>query len=252
MLIASANLSDIPNISHGFFTNQGGVSSGIYASLNTGLGSSDARDNVIKNRDIIAKNIGVLPQNLMSLYQVHSADVINVEKRWRFSKLPKADAMVTNQKDIALAILTADCVPVLFADAEKGVIGAAHAGWKGAYSGVIQNTVAEMRKLGAENIVAAIGPAIEQKSYEVDAKFRDNFLAANSSFVNYFINSNKPNHFLFDIKGFVKQTIVGSGVENICVLPNDTYSEAQFFSYRRTTHRGETDYGRQMSVIVLR
>ena len=252
MFITSPNLSDIPNISHGFFTNQGGVSSGIYTSLNAGLGSNDASENVIKNRDIISRKIGVLPQNLMSLYQVHSADVINVEKRWRFSKLPKADAMVTNQKNIALGILTADCVPVLFADAEKGVIGAAHAGWKGALTGVVQNTIAQMQKLGAENIIAAIGPAIEQKSYEIDETYRKRIIDKNNLWQSYFIPSNKPEHYLFDLKGFVKQALIDSGVKNISVLPNDTYSEVQFFSYRRTTHKGETDYGRQISVIALK
>ncbi len=255
MFIASDNLSKIPNITHGFFKRKNGVSKGMYASLNCGLGSNDNKEYVIKNRIKVAKELGADADKLLTLYQVHSADVVVVAKCWRHSKLPRADAMVTDKPGIALGILTADCVPVLFADKNNKVIGAAHAGWKGAFAGILEATIEAMTKLGAErsSIVAAIGPAIAQKSYEVDLVFYEKFINKSTENAKYFVPSTKEGHFLFNLKEFVKNTIAEAGIEDINMLENDTYAEeGDFFSYRRATHRGEADYGRQVSAIMLK
>jgi len=251
MYLTSPNFKS-SSVAHGFFTRKGGVSKGIYASLNCGLGSSDDKTNVIENRRRVAQKLGTDADSLCTLYQTHSADVITVEKRWRHSKLPRADAMVSNVPGIALGILTADCVPVLFADTEAGIIGATHAGWRGAIGGVLENTLSAMRALGARSITAAIGPSIAQRSYEVGAELKTAFTTQNTDFNCYFIDSTRAGHFLFDLKSFVRDRLSDAGVQDINLLENDTYiEEDDFFSFRRTTHRSEPDYGRQISAIML-
>lgn len=230
------------------------MSGGIYASLNCGVGSRDDADSVRENLDRVAASFGIQRENLLGLYQIHSADVLHVTRAWDADDRPKADAMVTGRPGLALAISTADCVPVLFADRKRRVIGAAHAGWKGALSGIICNTVEAMLKLGAEldSIATAIGPAITQKSYEVDSVFRQKILDSASANSGYFAPSVKPGHWMFDLKGYVRSALAECGVQDINTLENDTYiEEDSFFSFRRTTHRGEPDYGRQLSVIML-
>ena len=255
MFLASENLSSLPGISHGFFTRNGGVSSGIYGSLNGGMGSGDNPAYVMENRRRIAERLGAPANHLLSLHQIHSADVITVTGSWGMEKRPMGDALVTDRRGITLAVLTADCVPVLFADRKSGIIGAAHAGWKGAFSGVLERTLEAMAALGAERefITCAIGPAIAQPSYEVGVEFRETFLRKSSHYSRYFTPSRKAEHFLFNLKRFVYDTLSGAGVRDINMLENDTYLEEDaFFSYRRATHRAEADYGRQVSAIMLK
>jgi YfiH family protein len=251
MFLISPNLTGIP---HGFFTRKGGVSEGVYASLNCGPGSGDAIERVIENRRRMLLALGKKDARLLSLHQVHGSNVVTVEAPWRHAKKPKADAMVTTKPGIALSILTADCVPVLFADKKNRVIGAAHAGWKGALAGVLERTLEAMCAAGAslEHIHAGIGPCIAQKSYEVAGDFRASFIGQSTDAARYFIPAPRPGHFLFDLRGFVGNTLVKAGLRHVNSLENDTYMEEDaFFSFRRTTHRGERDYGRQISAIML-
>ncbi len=255
MLLASSNLSSIPSVAHGFFTRNGGVSSGIYASLNCGWGTSDDPANVAENRRRVVARLGAAVDSLLGLNQIHSAEVITVTQPWSRNAQPKVDAMVTNQAGIALGVLTADCTPVLFADRKNPVIGAAHAGWKGAFSGIVEQTLKAMLELGAtqESIVCAIGPAIAQASYEVGGEFREIFLRKSEDNSQYFIPSLKAGYFLFDLRGFIYRILFHSGIQDINMLENDTYIEENtFFSYRRATHRREADYGRQISAIMIR
>jgi len=250
MFLTSPNLS---TISHGFFTRKGGVSSGLYASLNCGWGSDDDKANVAENRSRVAAKLGTTLENFCSLYQIHGREVVTVEKPWLRTELPKADAMVTTQKGIAIGVLTADCAPVLFADAKAGVIGAAHAGWKGALAGVLSSTVEAMCALGANkaNIAAAIGPCIAQRSYEVGAEFRETLVKENAG-NGAFFGKSATDSLLFDLRGYVRSKLAEAGITHINTLENDTYSEEDdFFSFRRTTHRREPDYGRQVSAIML-
>lgn len=255
MFLKAANLSSLASVSHAFFTRNGGVSGELYTSLNCGRGSKDSADNVGRNRVLAAKALGAHPHDLLSLYQVHGNTVIIVTDSWDTPDMPKADAMVTDRPGIALGILTADCVPVLFACKKRKIIGAAHAGWKGTFAGIIQETLNAMAALGAgcEDIAAAIGPAIAQSSYEVDAAFRDIWTERASANSRYFLPSTNAGHFLFDLKGCVHDILQTCGIRDINMLENDTYIEEDaFFSYRRTTHRSETDYGRQLSAIMIR
>lgn len=255
MFLAADNLSAIKTLSHGFFTRNGGVSCGIYESLNCGMGSGDDKGNVITNKLRVAEALGAPADMLCSLFQVHSPDVITVAGKFDNDSKPQGDAMVTNLPQVALGILTADCVPVLFADKKNGIIGAAHSGWKGAVGGVLQNTIEAMIALGAErsSIAAAIGPAISQQSYEVGEDFMKVFTDREYSSRKYFIQSANDGKWLFNLKCFVKDSIADSGISDINMLENDTYiEEDKFFSYRRATHRGEVDYGRQISAIMLR
>ncbi|UEM04655.1 peptidoglycan editing factor PgeF [Skermanella rosea] len=253
-MITLGALNDIPAIRHGFFTKRGGVSTGIYASLNCGLGSNDDPRHVAENRRRCAAAFDLEPDRLVTLYQVHSPDVVTVERPWRPGETPpRADAMVTATPGVALGILTADCVPVLFADAEAGVIGAAHAGWKGAKAGVIEATIGAMKALGArpERIVAAIGPCIAQRSYEVGPEFPAPFLDEDAANGDFFAPARRAGHFMFDVGGYVARRLGRSGVAALQRCPNDTVAEEdRFFSYRRATLRGEADYGRGISVIV--
>lgn len=243
---------------HGFFTREGGVSGGIYASLNCGAGSGDDPRHVTENRRRVAERLagGAVP--LCSLYQVHGPAVVHVTAPWDAAGRPQADAMVTDRPGIILGILTADCTPVLFADADAGVVGAAHAGWKGALGGVVAATVAAMERLGAARarITAAIGPTIAQGSYEVSAEFRSAFTATDPAFARFFApaarDAARETHAQFDLPGFVRHRLLAEGLGAIDDLGLDTYADAtRFFSFRRTTHRAEADYGRQISAIMI-
>ena len=238
-------------ILHGFFGREGGISEGLYRGLNCGPGSNDVPHNVAANRALVAAHLGVAPTQLCTLYQIHSPHVLTVHAPFGANR-PQADAMVTDIPGIALGILTADCGPVLFADAEAGVIGAAHAGWKGAYYGVLENTVAAMEALGAkrENIAAVLGPTIAQASYEVGPEFIERFTSLEQE--TFFSPSTRDNHHQFNLPAYIGMRLGKLNLAAIGDLAMDTSSnEPQFFSYRRTTLRGEPDYGRQVSVIAL-
>jgi polyphenol oxidase len=253
MLILRAETLSSPRIAHGFFGRSGGVSEGIYASLNCGPGSKDERDRVIENR---RRAVTALAPNasLVTCYQIHSAEAVTVTEPWDIPQNPKADAMVTDRAGIALGILTADCAPVLLADADAHVIGAAHAGWNGAFSGVAHSVVDAMLRLGAkrERIRAAIGPCISQAAYEVGPEFEARFRDAGPANARFFVASARPQHFQFDLPAYVAQRLREAGLTHIETIAACTYARGQdFFSYRRTTHRKEPDYGRELSAIVL-
>lgn len=252
LLVLKADNLDLPGIAHGFFGRPGGVSQGVYAGLNCGPGSGDDRAAVIENRRRAMEALG--GPKLATLYQVHSADAVPVREAWDIGHGPHGDAMVTDVPGIALGILTADCAPVLFADSEAGVIGAAHAGWKGAFHGVTDTTIAAMEKLGAarHRIAAAVGPCIAQASYEVDDKYRQTFLAAEAENAAFFVPSDRPDHFRFNLESYVAMRLQRAEIGTVTLLAADTYArEADFYSFRRATHRGEPDYGRDLSAIAL-
>ncbi len=256
MLRSQADLLDSDNIAHGFFGRTGGVSTGIFASLNCGPGSSDDRKNVIENRRraLIALTKDA-PAQLLTLYQIHSGNAVTVTEPWEIGTGPQSDAMATNMPSIALGILTADCAPVLLGDTEAGVIGAAHAGWKGALSGVIESVIGAMERLGADRarITAVVGPCISQQNYEVSGEFRANFEQADKENARWFVASDRPDHFRFDLPGYVESRLSASNIAHIARIDRCTYaSGGDFFSYRRATHRGEKDYGRQLSAILLK
>jgi len=240
-------------VAHGFFARTGGVSQGIYQGLNCGLGSDDDRTAVLENRRRAAERLGVTSDRLLTLYQVHSPDVVTVTEPWEPGDGPKADGMVTRVKGIALGILAADCTPILFADGEAGIIGACHAGWKGALAGVADATVAAMEALGASRrrITAAIGPTIRQVCYEVGAEFRDRFVAVAPDNAVWFRPGRADGKFHFDLPGYLARRLESTGIAGIEDCEICTYSDSRFFSYRRATHRGESDYGRNLSAIVL-
>jgi YfiH family protein len=247
-------LNDLSAVRHGFFCRDGGVSEGLFTSLNCGYGSGDDKANVTENRRRAMARIDLEGDRLVTAYQIHSPDVVEVRKPWTREDAPKADAMVTRERGIALGILTADCVPVLLADAEAGVVGAAHAGWKGALNGVAEATVAAMVALGADPklVVAGIGPAICQRSYEVGPEFPAAFLDQDPRNADFFGPAARAGHFLFDIKGYVARRLAATGLKTVQTLPCDTCAEeARFFSYRRSCHRKEPDYGRGLSAIYL-
>lgn len=243
-----------PGIRHAFFTREGGVSEGIYASLNGGIGSRDAPDKVRENRARMAAALGVAPTHLVSCYQIHSPDVIVAETPWTRVKAPRADAIVTRVSNLAIGVSTADCGPILFAEAEAGVIGAAHAGWKGALTGVLEATIAAMEKLGAQRqrIRAALGPLIRQPNYEVGAEFVERFKAADTANERFFVPSGKAGHAMFDLPGYITSRLEAAGIQSVEDLGLCTYADpARFFSYRRTTHRAEPDYGRHVNAIAI-
>lgn len=237
---------------HGFLGRRGGVSEGVVAGLNVGLGSGDDEAAVAENRR--RAGAAVLPgAPIVACYQVHSPDCVTVAQPWSDAERPQADALATDRRGLLLAVVTADCTPVLLADREAGVIGAAHAGWKGAIAGVTDRTVAAMRALGArpERIVAAIGPTIARDSYEVDEGLRARFLAEDAANA-WFFAAGKPGHWQFDLPGYVAVRLVRAGVGTVEDLALDTYAAPdRFYSFRRATHRGEPVYGRQMSLIGL-
>lgn len=241
------------HVTHGFFTCHGGVSSGLYGTLNCGPGSGDDRANVHENRRRVAAALGVPETPLLSCRQIHGAEVVTVCQPWEMGEAPQADGLVTDMPGIILGVLTADCVPVLFADPEARVIGAAHAGWKGAHRGILEATLEAMLTLGAkrERLIAALGPAIAQSSYEVGKDLRDTLLDETEENARFFL-PNAAGRWLFDLKSYAAAKLARDGVKHINVLANDTYSEKEaFFSYRRATKAGESDYGRQVSAIVL-
>lgn len=242
----------LAGIPHGFLGRRGGVSAGLVVGLNVGLGSGDDDAAIAENRKRAAA--AVLPgAPIVACYQVHSPDCVTVREPWSDADRPHADALVTDRRGILLGIVTADCTPVLFADREAGVIGAAHAGWKGAIAGVTDRTIEAMEALGArrEAIAAAIGPTIAQASYEVDEGFRARFLAAESANTRFF-DAGKPGHWQFDLPAYVAARLVSAGVGSVDDLGLDTYAAPdRFYSFRRATHRGEPAYGRQMSLIGL-
>jgi hypothetical protein len=247
----AANLEGLKGIAHGFFGREGGVSEGIYARLNCGPGSRDDPAHVRENRARVTAALQPGAQ-LITLAQIHSPIVHVVDQAW--DKAPEGDGLVTARPGLILGIQTADCTPVLFADAEAGVTGAAHAGWKGALGGVLEATVAAMEKLGASraNIAAATGPCISQANYEVGAEFRDRFRTEDPASEGFFVPSDKPGHFRFDLEGYAAARLAACGIANVAKLGLCTYPPQNgFFSFRRTTHRGEADYGREISAIVL-
>jgi YfiH family protein len=239
-------------IAHGFLGRRGGVSTGELAGLNVGFGSNDERSAIDENRRLAIA--AIYPRaELATVHQVHSAEVVYVDGPWPQDERPRADAMVTDRPNLLLGILTADCAPVLFADAEAGVIGAAHAGWRGALAGVTDSTIAAMEALGGrrERISAAIGPCIGQPSYEVDEGFRTRFLEPDPANERFFADATwgKPH---FDLAGYVEHRLRSAGIGVAEVLHLDTYADVdRFYSFRRATHRGEADYGRQLSAIAL-
>lgn len=240
-------------ISHGFFTRLGGISRGIYSGLNAGLGSGDERDAVLANRSLALARLGAESAFLATPHQTHSSDVFAVAGPWPETERPVADAVVTDRPGIALGVLTADCGAVLLADGEAGIVGAAHAGWKGALGGVIENTIAGMEALGArkERIRAAVGPTISQANYEVGPEFVDRFLARSTENSLFFSDSGKAGHARFDLPAYIVARLEKAGVQAMSVGVC-TYADAErFYSFRRATHRGEPDYGRQLSTILV-
>jgi len=247
-------LGQVSGTRHGFFGRRGGVSEGIFASLNCGYGSDDKPEAVRENRTRAGRHLGVGHDRVLTLYQIHSPDALVVRECWTREAPPKADAMATAEPGIALGILTADCAPVLFADAEARVIGAAHAGWKGALTGVIESAVGAMEGLGAKRarIAATIGPCITQPSYEVGDEFRARFVAAEAANAKYFGEGRRAGHWQFDLPGYVALRLSRLGLQSVNQIDRCTYADQDdYFSFRRTTHRGEPDYGRNLSAIVL-
>jgi YfiH family protein len=253
-MITLGALDDAAGVRHGFFTREGGVSKGPYASLNCGFGSEDAAENVAANRTRAMARLGIAADRLATCYQIHSPTVIEVDSAWSRRESPRADGMVTRVRGLALGILTADCAPVLFADPEAGIVGAAPAGWRGAVGGVLEATVEGMVRLGAVpgRIRAGIGPCIAQPSYEVGPEFPAPFLAEDPSNSRFFIPSRRDGHFLFDLPGYVECRLGKAGVVTVQRALRDTAAEEEcFFSWRRTSLRGGKDYGRLLSAIAL-
>lgn len=252
--LVSDNIAGARKVKHGFFTRQGGVSEGICASLNCGFKGDDKREAVLENRRRVAQYLDVSGERLLSCDQIHSTTVIKVVEPWAVDNRPQADAMVTKEKGIAIGILTADCGPVLFVDPRAGVIGAAHAGWKGAVGGVLENTISEMEKLGATRgkISAAIGPCIWQDSYEVGSDFLKPFIAENKTNERFFRPSARIGHYMFDLPGYIYARLKGAGIVDISPSPADTLAdEGRFFSYRRNCLMGQNTVPSLISAIML-
>jgi YfiH family protein len=253
-MIEASELKSTTSLRHGFFTREGGYSSGHFASLNCGFGSGDDKPTVARNRAIVGECLGIPADNMLTVWQWHSADVIVADAPWDVLKSPKGDAIVTTTPGLAIAVLTADCAPILFADLEAGVIGAAHAGWKGALAGVSDATIEVMEENGArrERITAIIGPTISQKAYEVGPDFARQFIAEAPDNADFFTPSTRAWHQMFDLPAYLKRRMARQGVGQVIDMGLCTYSdEDRFYSYRRATHRNEKDYGRQISAIVL-
>jgi YfiH family protein len=253
-MVGAVSFPALAGIPHGFFTREGGVSEGVYASLNGGTGSNDNPAHVAKNRERMAASLRVHPNRLLTPYQTHSADAVIVEEPWEAGRRPHADALVTKRRDIAIAVTTADCGPILLADQHAGVIGATHAGWRGAAHGVIEATIAAMERCGAarERIVAGVGPMIRQPSYEVGSEFMAAFLAQHAANKRFFAPSAREGRALFDLAGYIAMRLTAAGIPHIEDLGHCTYSNPdRFFSYRRSVHHGEADYGRHINAIAL-
>lgn len=253
-MLQASSLATLAQIRHAFFTRAGGVSQGVYASLNGGVGSQDSPDQVAENRARMAVALGVTPGHLLTPYQIHSPDVVVVDKPWTSETRPRADAVVTREPKLAIGVSTADCGPLLFADDKARVVGAAHAGWRGAFTGVIEATVAAMEKLGADrgNITAALGPTIRQANYEVGPEFVERFLAADAGNARFFTDAEHAGHAMFDLTGYIAAQVERSGIVKFEDLGLCTYAEPErFYSYRRSTHLNEPDYGRHINAIAL-
>jgi YfiH family protein len=253
MMIRAETLN-LPGLRHAFFTREGGVSGGVYASLNGGVGSRDQGSHVTENRARMAAALAVEPHRLLTAYQIHSPDVVVADEPWVADGRPRADAIVTRTVALAIGVSTADCGPILFADPQARVIGAAHAGWRGALTGVIEATIAAMERLGATrgHIRTAIGPMIRQHNYEVGPDFITRFAAEDASSASFFRPATREGHALFDLAGYIAARIERAGVEQIEDIGLCTYAEPErFFSFRRTTHSAEPDYGRHINAIAL-
>lgn len=254
MMMLKAETLALPGIRHAFFTRQGGVSTGLYASLNGGIGSADNIVKVDQNRARMATALGVEPHCLVSAFQIHSPQVVVAAEPWPGGLRPRADGIVTRTPKLAIGVTTADCGPVLLAEPEAGVIGAAHAGWRGALAGIIEATVAAMEGLGAarEKIRAALGPMIRQPHYEVGPDLIERFAAEDPAAKPFFAPAVRPGHALFDLAGYVVARLRRAGLDRVEDLAACTYADRElFFSYRRATHRGEADYGRHVNAIAL-
>lgn len=252
-MLTAGSLTEASAVAHGFFTRQGGVSEGLYETLNCGMGSKDDAGRVAQNRALVAEALGIAPDRLITPYQTHSATAFVVEKPWG-GEPPEADAIVTATPGLAVAVLTADCAPVLFADPTARVVAAAHAGWRGATSGIVEAAVEAMIGLGAKaaNIVAAIGPAISLSVYEVGQDFQDDLLKLDPEAAPFFELNESTGEPHFDLSGYIAERCARACVENVTETGLCTYcDEARFFSYRRSQHLGDSDYGRQISAIVL-
>lgn len=253
-MILAPSLSGHNGISHGFFTREGGVSEGIYKGLNCGAGSHDNPDHVRDNRAHVAETLGVEPGNLITPYQVHSADVITVSEPFGPEGAPQLDALVSATPGLAVGVLSADCGPLLFADPKNGIVGAAHSGWKGAFHNILGATMDEMERAGAERreIRVVLGPTISQKHYEVGPEFHARFMEMDSAYARFFVPSSRDGHHYFDLPGLIRLRAEQSDCAHYDDLALCTYAdEDRFFSYRRTTHRGEDDYGRLLAGIAL-
>lgn len=254
-MITLGVLNHDAGIRHAFFTRRGGVSGGLYESLNCGLGSGDATESVARNRGIAMKQLGLSADRLVTCYQIHSTTVITVERPWPRRATPRADGMVTRVPYIALGVLTADCAPILFRDPAANVIGAAHGGWRGALGGIVEATIERMEAIGAERgrIRAAIGPCIARGSYEVGPEFPQQFLAADTASASYFAPALRTGHFMFDLPGYIEYRLACAGIGSVQRADRDTVAEEErFFSYRRSCLRGEPAYGRGLSAIVIK
>ncbi len=253
-MLQAASLSRLARIRHAFFTRTGGVSEGVYATLNGGVGSNDAPAKVDENRARMAAALGVASDRLLTAYQIHSPEVAIAERPWTRENRPRADAIVTRTPKLAIGVSTADCGPLLFVDAQAGVIGTAHAGWRGAFGGVIEATVAAMEKLGAkrQRIAAALGPTIRQPNYEVGPELVERFVAADATNERFFTISKRAGHAMFDLTGYIGSRVQRAGISEFEDLGLCTYAEPErFFSYRRMTRLGESDYGRHINAIAL-
>lgn len=254
-MIQARTLAGLDGVQHRFFTRHGGVSEGLYSSLNCGYGSGDQPDNVRENRRRAAGEFAMGETDLLTVHQIHSTDVVTVgAERWTSPGAPKADALVTDRPGVVLGVLAADCAPVLFADADARVIGAAHAGWKGALGGVVDTTIAAMEKLGArrEHMRAAIGPCIGGASYEVGPEFPAPFLEQDRANDAFFRPARRAGHFMFDLAGYLLQRLSLAGVTASATGHDTLAATDDFFSYRRNTLNGVRDYGRGLSAVALR
>ncbi|MDF2119127.1 peptidoglycan editing factor PgeF [Roseiarcaceae bacterium H3SJ34-1] len=252
--VVRSRLLETEGIAHAFFTRQGGVSTGIYASLNGGAGSRDDADAVAENKRRMAVQLGVEPQRFLVPYQIHSATSLSVHGPWPEAERPRCDGLVTASKDLALGVTGADCGILLFCDPQAKVVAAAHAGWKGAFDGVLEATLAGMREAGArqEEIRVVLGPTIAAASYEVGPEFVARFRTADSANAKFFAPSARNGHAMFDLPAYIGARLAQAGVKKFENLDLDTYADPErFFSYRRTTHRNEPDYGRLIAAIAL-
>ena len=253
-MLSAANIENNDRVRHGFFTRRGGVSEAPFEGLNCGYGSDDEHDKVTENRRLAVDRLGAPDNPLITAYQVHSADAVIVDAPWSPDDAPKADALVTTRPGLVLGILTADCAPVLFVDPDAGVIGAAHAGWRGAKTGILERCVETMIEVGASagSICAAIGPCIGQASYEVGPEFVEEFVADTSDNEKFFVPSTRSGHALFDLGGYTLSRLAGLSLASSTFLDRDTCADAElFYSYRRGTLAGAPDYGRLLSAIVI-